>query len=97
MDAIHQMIARASLAQFEAQIEALLQRPDCTALLSTIRVPTLLLCGRQDSWSPLTQHIEMARRIAGSLLVEVPDCGHMSTMEQPQAVTRALRTWLEQQ
>jgi pimeloyl-ACP methyl ester carboxylesterase len=97
MDAIHQMIARAPLAQFEAQINALLQRPDCTALLSTIRAPTLLLCGREDGWSPLARHIEMARRIAGSLLVEVPDCGHMSTMEQPHAVTRALRAWLEQQ
>jgi pimeloyl-ACP methyl ester carboxylesterase len=97
MDVIHQMIARAPLAQYEAQINALLQRPDCTALLSTIRVPTLLLCGREDSWSPLARHVEMARRIAGSLLVEVPDCGHMSTMEQPHAVTRALRAWLEQQ
>jgi pimeloyl-ACP methyl ester carboxylesterase len=97
MDAIHQMLARAPLAQFEAQINALLQRPDCTALLPTIRVPTLVLCGSQDGWSPLARHVEMAKRIAGSLLVEVPDCGHMSTMEQPHAVTRALRAWLERQ
>ena len=97
MDAIHQMIARAPLAQFQAQIHALLQRPDCTALLATIRVPTLLLCGRQDSWSPLARHVDMAQRIAGSQLVDVPDCGHMSTMEQPGAVTSALRAWLQQQ
>lgn len=97
MEAIHQMIARAPLAQFEAQIHALLQRPDCAILLSTIRVPTLLLCGKEDGWSPLSQHVEMAKRITGSLLVEVPDCGHMSTMEQPHAVTSALRAWLQQQ
>lgn len=97
MDAIHQMIARAPVAQFEAQIHALLQRPDCTALLSQIRVPTLLLCGREDGWSPLARHVDMAQRISGSLLVDVPDCGHMSTMEQPSAVTDALRAWLEQQ
>jgi pimeloyl-ACP methyl ester carboxylesterase len=96
MDVIHQMIARAPLAQLEAQIQALLQRPDCTALLPTIRVPTLVLCGQQDGWSPLARHVEMAKRIAGSQLVAVPDCGHMSTMEQPHAVTRALRAWLEQ-
>jgi pimeloyl-ACP methyl ester carboxylesterase len=97
MDEIHNMIARAPLAQFEAQINALLQRPDCTDLLSRIRVPTLLLCGRQDAWSPLARHVEMAQRIAGSLLVDVPECGHMSTMEQPHAVTEALRAWLAQE
>jgi pimeloyl-ACP methyl ester carboxylesterase len=41
--------------------------------------------------------MDMARHIAGSILVAVPDCGHMSTMEQPAAVTDALRAWMEQQ
>lgn len=95
MDAIHQMIARAPLAQFEAQIEALLARPDRTDLLGTLHLPTLVLCGREDAWSPLSRHEEMARRIPGSRLVAVPDCGHMCTMERPEAVTAALREWLE--
>jgi pimeloyl-ACP methyl ester carboxylesterase len=96
MPAIHQMIARAPLAQFEAQINALLKRPDCTALLSQIRVPTLLLCGHEDSWSPLARHVDMAQRIAGSVLVDVPHSGHMSTMEQPRVVTEALQMWMKQ-
>jgi pimeloyl-ACP methyl ester carboxylesterase len=95
MSAIHRMIARAPLAQFEAQIEALLARPDRTDLLSAIRVPTLVLCGREDSWSPLARHEDMARRIPGSRLVAVAECGHMCTMEQPTAVTAALREWLQ--
>lgn len=94
MDAIHGMIARAPLAQFEAQVAALLARPDRTALLPSIGVPTLVLCGNEDSWSPFLQHAEMARLIPGSRLVGVPDCGHMCTMERPQAVTAALREWL---
>jgi pimeloyl-ACP methyl ester carboxylesterase len=95
MSGIHRMIARAPLAQFEAQLEALLARPDRTDLLGAIRVPTLVLCGREDSWSPLARHEDMARRIPGSRLVAVPDCGHMCTMEQPAAVTAALREWLQ--
>ncbi|HTP40105.1 MAG TPA: alpha/beta fold hydrolase [Steroidobacteraceae bacterium] len=95
MSAIHQMIARAPLAQFEAQTEALLARPDRAALLPGIGVPTLLLCGREDGWSPLARHAEMARRIPRSRLVAIDDCGHMATMEQPAAVTGALRAWLE--
>jgi pimeloyl-ACP methyl ester carboxylesterase len=95
MDAIHSMIARAGVVKFEAQIRALLARPDRTALLRSLRVPTLVLCGNEDGWSPLARHQEMARLIPGSRLVGVPDSGHMSTMERPEAVTAAMRAWLE--
>jgi len=94
MERIYRMIARAPLAQFEAQIAALLARPDRTALFAHIKVPTLVLCGHEDGWSPLSQHEEMARRIEGSVLVAVPDCGHMCTLEQPAAISRALFNWL---
>jgi pimeloyl-ACP methyl ester carboxylesterase len=95
MDAIHAMIVRAGIEQFEAQIRALLGRPERTSLLSGLRLPTLVLCGREDGWSPLERHQAMARLIAGSHLVAVPECGHMSTMERPEAITAALRDWLE--
>lgn len=94
MGAIHAMIARASVAQFDAQIRALLARPDRARLLGALRVPTLVLCGREDNWSPLARHEEMARRIPGSRLVVVADSGHMSTMERPEDVSAALQDWL---
>jgi pimeloyl-ACP methyl ester carboxylesterase len=94
MEAIYEMIVRAGLAQFEAQIKALLARPDRTELLKSMRQPTLVLCGREDAWSPLARHEEMARLIAGSRLASIPDSGHMSTMERPEAVTCALLAWL---
>jgi pimeloyl-ACP methyl ester carboxylesterase len=37
----------------------------------------------------------MAALIANSELVVIEHCGHMSTMEQPAAVTAALRHWLQ--
>ncbi len=95
MHAINSMIARASVAQFAAQIRALLERPDRTDLLAALRLPTLVLCGRNDSWSPLARHEDMVKLVAGSQLVAVPDCGHMSTMERPEAVSAALLAWLE--
>jgi pimeloyl-ACP methyl ester carboxylesterase len=70
-----------------------LQRPDRTALLASLRLPTLLLCGHDDSWSPLARHEDMKRLIAGSTLVAVPECGHMSTMERPEAVSAAMVDW----
>jgi len=95
MDAIHSMIVRAGVAKFEAQIRALLGRPDRTELLSALRLPTLVLCGHDDSWSPLARHEDIVRLIPGSYLVDIPDCGHMSTMERPEAITRALADWLD--
>ncbi|NVK41101.1 MAG: alpha/beta fold hydrolase [Oceanospirillaceae bacterium] len=89
------MIERKTPEIFAAQIEALLHRPDATAQLGAIDCPTLLLCGREDSWSPLSRHEEMADLIPGSRLEVIEDAGHMSTMERPQAVTTAIRDWLE--
>ncbi|MCX7152243.1 MAG: alpha/beta hydrolase, partial [Proteobacteria bacterium] len=81
---------------FAAQINALLHRPDATALLSQIDCPTLLLCGREDSWSPLARHQQMAALLPHATLEVIADCGHMSTMERPQTVAQAMRNWLEQ-
>jgi len=94
METIYAMLARATPEVFAAQIEALLQRPDRSALLATLAVPTLVLCGREDSWSTLERHRDMAGRISGSTLVDVPHCGHMCTLEQPGAVSQALLNWL---
>lgn len=88
------MIARHSADLYEAQIHALLKRPDASALLPQIRCPTLVLVGREDSWAPARRHEEMAALIPASTLTIVPDCGHMSPMEQPEAVSQALARWL---
>jgi len=89
------MIERSTPAVFEAQIGALLGRPDAREVLASLRCPTLLMCGRQDGWSPLERHERMQAMLPGSNLVAIEDCGHMSTMEQPQAVSRALAEWLQ--
>lgn len=93
-EAVVAMIARATPEIFAAQIRALLARPDAAPLLAAIRCPTLVLCGRDDAWSPPSRHEFMHERVAGSRLVVVEHCGHMSTMERPDAVTTALAGWL---
>jgi pimeloyl-ACP methyl ester carboxylesterase len=95
VEAILQMIERRTPAQFGAQIQALLTRPDATALLPIIACPSLVLCGQEDAWSPLSTHRVMAQLIPHSTLVAVPECGHMCTMERPEAVSTALATWLK--
>ncbi len=43
---------------------------------------------------PLVPHQEMQQAIAGSRFTIVPDCGHMSAVEQPEVASRALGGWL---
>lgn len=96
VNSIIDMMSRKTPEIFAAQQRALLARPDATAVLEQIRCPALLLTGREDGWSTPAQHVAMAAKIAGSQLVIVPDSGHMSAMEQPAAVSVALRAWLAQ-
>lgn len=81
---------------FVQQERAIMTRPDSRSLLSAIKCPTLLLVGEGDELTPPALAREMASGIAGARLVVVPDCGHLSTLEQPDAVNAAMAEWLEQ-
>ena len=76
------------------QQKAIMTRADARPLLRTIRVPTLVLVGEQDAATPPALSDEMAAAIPGARLVKVAECGHLSTMERPEAVTRELVEWM---
>ena len=93
VDSIVEMICRKTPEIFAAQIKALLERPDAAPVLASVRCPTLVLCGREDTWSPLAGHQEMAALVPNSKLVVIENSGHMSTMERPEDVTAAMTLW----
>ena len=80
---------------FFRQQQAIMGRADSRPDLAAIRVPTLVLCGREDALTPLDRHLEMAAAIPDATLVAVPNCGHLAPLERPDAVTRQLLAWLE--
>jgi len=88
------MIERSTPDSYAGQITALLNRPEAMSVLPTIGVPTLLLSGSEDTWSPVSQHETMRRRIPHATLFEVHGAGHMAPVERPDAVALALREWL---
>jgi pimeloyl-ACP methyl ester carboxylesterase len=77
------------------QQQAIMARPDSRPGLKAIVCPTLVLVGDDDRLTPPELSHEMAKAIPGAHLVVVPDSGHLSTMEQPQAVNVALVEWLK--
>lgn len=83
-------------AMFDAQINALVTRPDVTGLLGQIACPTLVMTGELDAWAPPAQHEKIAAAIPGAELVIVPGAGHMVQFEAPAAVNAAITRWLEQ-
>jgi pimeloyl-ACP methyl ester carboxylesterase len=79
---------------FDAQIEALLNRPEQESLLARIECPTLVMTGELDGWSGPAQHQAIADRIADATLTIVPGAGHMLPLEAPEAMNEAIADWL---
>jgi pimeloyl-ACP methyl ester carboxylesterase len=94
MPRLRAMIERFTPQSYAAQINALLNRPDVLSVLPSICVPTLLLSGSEDAWSPISQHETMRRRIPHATLFEILGAGHLAPIERPDAVAIALREWL---
>jgi len=78
------------------QQRAIMARADSRPLLPTIEIPTLVLVGENDAITPPEIAREMAEMIEWASLVVIPDSGHLSTLEQPERVSRALKAWLEE-
>ena len=93
-NSIKEMMRRVGAEIFMRQQAAIIGRPDSRNDLTPIKCSTLILCGRQDALTPLEVHEEMSSRIPKARLAIIEDCGHMSTMERPHAVTALLRDWL---
>ena len=89
------MAGEVGAAAFIRQQTAILGRSDSRPMLGSIRCPTLVLVGDGDELTPPELAAEIAAGIDGARLVTVPQCGHLSTLEQPQEVTRALLEWLQ--
>ncbi|EMK6659569.1 alpha/beta hydrolase [Vibrio cholerae] len=91
---IEQMAINIGLEAFKAHANALATRPDARPLLADIRVPTLVITGKQDRLCPLANHLLMAEYIPEVSLHVIPECGHLSTMEHPHRVAKHISHWL---
>lgn len=94
VETVTTMTQRVGGEAFIRQQTAIMGRPDSRPGLARISCPALVLCGYEDAATPVELHREMAADIADAHLVIVPDCGHLSTIERPEAVNTALRRWL---
>lgn len=94
VESVLAQMERIGVEGYAREQAAIMARPDSRPTLGAIACPTLVLCGREDALTPPDLHAEMAAGISGARLVLVEQCGHLSAMERPQAVTALLRDWL---
>lgn len=94
IETVTAMTQRMGQEVFVRQQIAVLGRPDSRDTLPSIDVPTTVICGRDDVLTPLALHEEMVAGIKGARLAVVEECGHLSPLERPHAVTALLRGWL---
>jgi len=91
---VREMAMETGLEAFVRQLMAIMSRPDSRPMLSAIRCPTLVLVGDCDEVTPPALNKEIADGITDKKFTVVPNCGHLSTIEQPDAVNAALADWL---
>lgn len=87
------MVCRMTPQIHERQIRALIARPDAAATIGDYKGPLALVAARQDGWSPVSQHEDIARLCPQAVLSVIDDAGHFSPVEQPAAVAEVIARW----
>ncbi len=95
MAEVRRVVEETLPAAIAAAQRGMAARPDVTAMLPTISVPTLVLVGAVDAISPPAEMRTIAAAIPRAQFVEIPDAGHMTTMENPVAVNGAMESFLK--
>jgi 3-oxoadipate enol-lactonase len=75
-------------------VEAVLNAGSILEQLSSIAVPTIIAGGAEDTALPMSASRDIHAKIGNSILVEIPQCGHSSPVEQPEKVTELLEQLL---
>ena len=93
---VRDMIEANSSEAIAGALQAMMVRPDSRPLLEKIAVPTLVLCGDEDTLTPPSDSEALHAGIAGSRLVMLPQAGHLSNLEAPGAFANALNAFIGQ-
>lgn len=92
---VRQMAMEVGAGGFVRQQRAIMGRPDSRPVLGSVSVPALVVVGAEDAITPRDEAREIAAGIGvRARYLEIPGCGHLSTLEAPEIVTKALLRWL---
>jgi pimeloyl-ACP methyl ester carboxylesterase len=81
-------------AQFRRHLRVLQRRPDQQKTLRKAHVPTMIIVGESDTLIPRRRAEFLAAMMPQGCLEIIPEAGHLPQLEQPEAVTKVLETFL---
>lgn len=93
-DKVEKMFMEVGEQAFVCQEKSMLVRKECASILPSISCPTLVIHAAQDRVFSLEDHQRLASAIPHAKLAVIEDCGHMSPMEKPEAVTTLLSAFI---
>lgn len=94
VESIRRRMLSASPQGVAAALRGMAARPNMSAWLPQMDLPTLVVCGQEDALSTVEEMRGIAAQLPQARFVEIARAGHMSPVEQPQAVNQAIREFL---
>jgi 3-oxoadipate enol-lactonase len=92
---VTKMMTSAPPSGAAAALRGRAQRIDYLPLLAQIRIPTLIVVGREDVYTPVALAEQLLQGISGSMLAIIDEAGHMPNLERPDAFNQVLGSWLQ--
>jgi pimeloyl-ACP methyl ester carboxylesterase len=89
-----QIASEQPITNLVATLQALAARPDSNETAASIDVPALVIVGEEDVLTPPSEAVELAGALSAGRLVRIPDAGHMTPLEAPEAVKEELFLFL---
>ncbi len=96
VDDWRERFASVHLASLNLTVDALARRDTVIDKIADIQMPTVVIVGDEDASLPVAYSREIAAAVPGASLVIVPGAGHLSSLEQPDAVTEAMMSFLDE-
>jgi 3-oxoadipate enol-lactonase len=95
VEQVRAIILSTQMSGIVGDLMAIAERPDSTPLLAQITCPTLVLVGQHDVLTTPEENKRIADGIKNARFEVIPEAGHMSNLEQPEAFNRAVAMFLE--
>lgn len=95
VEATTEVMLSSPRAGVAAALRGMAERPDFTAELSKIDVPTLIICGEEDAIAPVAEMKSIAEAIPTAKFVAIQNAGHMAPLEKPDEVNTAIREFVQ--
>ncbi len=95
VELIKDSIRRNNVRTICATLLALASRTDTTYHLKNIKIPVLLIWGKEDELTPKQQGLDLLEKLPNARFVELEKCGHLPSLEDSERFNKEMHTFLQ--